>query len=207
MRYRFILPLVAALAAFTAPGIAHAEEGATDPSSDDLGSAASIDSEGEMAGFETVSEEELSEQRGGFVVAGMDVRLGAEMRTYMNGELVLHTVVNWNDTGITSQQTFSDTLTPANLEAIRTGMGVPTGSPDNPIYLANGGQTALSQTINGAIQNVIVNSANNLVISQETSATIDIAGYRNFQNEVLNQRILDSLSGTMGAMTASAFGR
>jgi hypothetical protein len=207
MRIRFILPFVAALVSSVAPGIAHAEEGTTEPNSNDLGTVSSFDSEGEMASFETVSEEELGNQRGGFVVAGMDVRLGAEMRTYMNGELVLHTVVNWNDTGITSQQTFSGALTPANLEAIRASMGVPNSSPDNPIYLANGGQTALSQTIDGAIQNVIVNSANNLAISQETSATIDIAGYRSFQNEVLNQRILDSLSGTMGAMTASAFGR
>lgn len=207
MRITFLLPVVAFVAAWLMPGVAQAEVQSTEPAPDQPEGASTIDPEGQLAGMEVVSDEELSDQRGGFVVAGMDVRLGAEMRTYMNGELVLRTVVNWDDAGIRTEQAHSNALTPSSQAAIQGGIASGNGRAESPFYLANGGQTALSQSIDGAIQNVIVNRASGMAFSQETTANIDIAGYRNFQNEVLNQRIIDSIGGAMGSASLSALGR
>ncbi len=207
MRVTFLLPIAATVAAWLMPCAARAEIQPSTPVADEAQSASIIEVEGHMAGMAVVSDEELSNQRGGFVVAGMDVRLGAEMRTYMDGALVLQTIVNWDDTGIRSEQIYSGALTPSSLAAIQGGIAAGSGSTESPLYLANNGQTALSQSVDGAIQNIIVNRASGVAFSQETRATIDIAGYRNFQNDVLSQRVIDSLGGAMGAASLNALGQ
>ena len=43
-----------------------------------------------------MTDQEMAVSRGGFVVAGMEIRIGAELRTFIGGELVMKTVVNWD---------------------------------------------------------------------------------------------------------------
>jgi len=48
----------------------------------------------DLAALEALDESLLAEQRGGFTMNGMTVSLGAEFRTFLEGELVLRTTVS-----------------------------------------------------------------------------------------------------------------
>lgn len=201
MHHSFVI--IAGLAALCAPGIAAAnveEAVASDPVAAD-----------ELIEAEVVPDEELSQQRGGFVVSGMDVRLGAEMQTFMNGELVLHTVVNWDEAGATTTQIASSALSSTNMDALRAGFS--SGGPvsmklgETPVYLANNGQTALMQRTDGAIQNVLLNAASNISITQQTNATLSLTGYQGFESNILTSRMMSSIGAGMGAATLGALGR
>jgi hypothetical protein len=160
---------------------------------------------------ETVSDAELSEQRGGFTVSGVEVRLGAEMRTYMNGELVLQTVVNWDRAGATTTQIASGALSTASMDALRAGFA--TGGTfqlkmgDTPVYVTNGGQTAILQRTDGGIQNVILNTANNVALTQQTTATLDLAGYGAFKDSITSMRAASAFDAMIGAGALQALGR
>jgi hypothetical protein len=159
-------------------------------------------------GYIAVDDTELSQQRGGFAIGGMDIRLGAEMRTYLNGDLVLSTVVNWDTAGATTTQMVSNTLTPAYQSALQsgfvTGQGVSLKLGDSPVFLANNGQTAIIQNTSGAIQNVVLNAADNINLVQQTDISLDLTGYAGFKTDLVSNRIADSLNGVMGAVTLGA---
>jgi hypothetical protein len=163
------------------------------------------------AGLEAVSDDELAEQRGGFTVSGVEVRLGAEMRTYMNGELVLQTVVNWDQTAATTTQIVSGALSQSSMDALRAGYAsggavqVKLGS--TPVYMANGGQTAIIQRTDGGIQNVILNTASNVNLMQQTNATLDFAGYGAFKNNIMSMRTVSAIDAMIGAGALQALGR
>jgi hypothetical protein len=204
-RYSFTVALGAA--ALFAPAMARADTANLEPEKNP-DHAASFDAE-HM--FETVSDVELSDQRGGFVVGGMDIRLGAEMRTYLNGDLVLSTIVNWDSAGATTTQIFSDKLTPAYRTALgsgfSTGEGMAVKLDNTPVFLANQGQTALVQNANGAIQNMVFNVANNINLIQQTDVSIDVTGYEGLRGNILSNRVSDALGASMGAVTLGALGR
>src|SRR3546814_2902987 len=48
-----------------------------------------------LAGAQTVSDEVLAAQRGGFAFQGMVIAFGADIRSYVNDELALRTIVSW----------------------------------------------------------------------------------------------------------------
>ncbi len=219
MKRHIALPLFATVASFFAPGIARASDvdfaEGPDPAianvEDDFlepvmaASAMHADEPDEPA---IVSDVELSEQRGGFVVAGMNITLGAQMRTYMNGALVLETSVNWSDLGAVTSQTVSGILSPSSMDALRagfaTGGAVAIRMGDSPVFLANQGQTAFIQRTDGGIQNILVNNANNVTLTQETDVTLGLTGYQNFNSDILTSRITNALASAVSAANASA---
>jgi hypothetical protein len=197
MKRTFIIAAIAAIAAYLSPGMARAEVGQPDSVSADKASP-------------FVPDTELSELRGGFVVAGMDVQLGAEMRTFLNGELVLQTSVNWTATGATATQFASGALSRSSLDALRAGFATGTNVAmrigDTPVYLANQGQTALIQRTDGGLQNVLINSASNINLTQQTDVTLGLTGYQGFNQDILTSRVSDALNNALGAATAGAIG-
>jgi hypothetical protein len=199
MKMRFAFPFISAVAIAVLPGMSRAAtvDATLLPIDDDT-----------FHNLETVPDLELAEQRGGFAIAGMEVRLGAEMRTYLNGDLVLRTVVNWDTMGATTTQMASAALTQSSMEALQagfaTGGSVSLKIGDTPVYLANSGQTALAQRTDGAIQNIILNTASNLALTQQTDATIDISGYQAFHTSITNSRLSDALGGALGNMMIGA---
>jgi len=172
-----------------------------------LAPPAAADAPLDLDSLEVVPDEELSEQRGGFIVSGMQVNFGAEIRTFLNGQLVLQTNVSWVDNQATSSQVASAALTPVDAATLRDGM-LTTGAVtlkvgDSQVYLANEGQTAIIHPTDGALQNVLINTASGISTRQEVAANVDLSNYAQFRSEALSARALEQIN---AAINLSAIG-
>ncbi len=153
---------------------------------------------------ERVSDEELAKLRGGFSWQGMEIGLGAEVRTYLNGELVLQTTINWTPTGAETSQFVSGALAAADAAQLQAGIltsgGITMRVGGDSVFLANQGQTAIVHRTDGAIQNILVNRASNIDARQEIDAVLDLGNFGAFQQEIMSQRLGASI-GDMIAQT------
>lgn len=151
---------------------------------------------------ERVSDAELAGQRGGFVYQGLDIKFGAEIRSFLGDEMVIQTNFTWNDAVSEVHRTVSTDLTPATLAQLQTGILNGTGlnleAANGNVFLANQGQTAFIQRTDGALQNIVVNTANNVAVRQEVDAHLSIGNFGSFRANALNERILSSLSAMAG---------
>jgi hypothetical protein len=147
---------------------------------------------------EVVEDDELGQLRGGFVFDGLDIRLGAQIQTLIDGELALMTTVNWTDSITQTTQLVSGALTPASAAELQAGL-LQTGSismnvGDASVYLANAGQTALIQRVDSGIQNVLINTASHTSISTQVNAMIDISGYSGFRTLMQGSNLAHALN-------------
>lgn len=192
-----------AIALFTcgafAPSIANAAPG-----------SGYVEKHNESQELPIVSDDELARNRGGFVWQGVSINLGAEMRTFIDGALVLQTNISWTSTGATTTQFVSGALTPADAAQLQAGMlsgaGISMRVGDQSVFLANAGQTALIQGPEGAIQNILINRASNVSIRQEVDATLDLSNFAPFQQQTMQSRLGDSLGSAINAATLGALG-
>lgn len=161
---------------------------------------------------ETVSDQLLDQQRGGFVIHGMNVNLGADIRTYINGELMLRTTVSWADAGLLTEQFAAQGISPANAASL-TASALANGkismdAGGTPVFAANDGQTMLIHRVENGLQNILVNTASNLDIVQQVDASVELGGYDAFHDSIMSNRLSDSISSAIGAMTiGAAFGQ
>lgn len=167
--------------------------------------------ETDLAGLETVAPEMLRDLRGGFVVDGLTINFGAEIRTFLDGELVLQTNVSWIGDQATTSQIASGTLTPVDAAALRDGM-LNTGQVsivvgNERVFLANEGQTAIIQPTDGSLQNILINTASNIQARQEIDAAIDIGGYSNFRSEAISASALSQLGDLVNFAAGGGLGR
>ena len=159
--------------------------------------------------FPTVPDEELAQNRGGFSWEGVEINLGAEIRTYLDGALVLQTNISWTAEGATVSRFVSGALTPASAAQLQAGIldtgGITMHVGDQSVFLANAGQTAIIQPTDGAIRNVLINRASNISARQEIDAELDLGNFGQFQQRTSQSRIGDMIGealdmGTLGAL-------
>lgn len=157
-----------------------------------------------------VPDMELQKLRGGLRIGGLDISLGADIRTYLDGELVLHTTVNWGEDGAEIVQVASDSLTPAdaaNLQgSILNQSFALTNREGQQVFLANDGQTALFHRTDGALQNFLINGAQGANVSQTVNANIGIEGYQDFAAGLARTQLSNNISDDMASVTNGAIG-
>jgi hypothetical protein len=167
--------------------------------------ASMLPQEAAFDGLEVVSDEELAEQRGGFSWQGVQISLGAEIRTYLDGDLVLQTNVAWADGAETTTRMVSGALTPVDMAQLQAGIlssgGITMRVGTQSVYLANQGQTAMMHRTDGALQNVLINTANQVNARQEVDATLDLQNFQGFQQDILNTRLGSALADAIGEGT------
>ena len=184
-----------------------------------IGAAASImasstvaapDRHDDLDGLTIVPDAELAQNRGGFSWQGVEIGLGAEIRTFLNGELVLQTNISWTPAGASTTRMVSAALTPADAAQLQAGIltsgGISMRVGDQSVFLANGGQTAILQRTEGPIQNLLINRASNISARQEMDAVLDLGNFGQFQQETARSRIGDAIGSLVGSGTLSALG-
>ncbi|WPZ02607.1 hypothetical protein T8S45_07015 [Blastomonas marina] len=158
-----------------------------------------------------LSDEEMSDARGGFTINGLEIRLGAEMRTYLGGELVLRTIVSWEDSGPQSEQWASPLLHPVDAAAMRAGLlangNLQMSVNSQPVFLTNEGQTALLQRVDGRLQNMIFNTASGTDLRQEAEISLSIANYQDFRTAMAPAIMMSGLADAIAQSALSSIGR
>lgn len=127
-----------------------------------------------------LSDAELDDARGGFEWRGMAISFGANMQTFINGQLALQTIVSWTPTGATTETTIAGFVSPTMNGSVPGGLSLSSTLAGSPVYFTNSGQTAIIQGANNALQNILINSANNVTALQQTTATVTLSNYQSF---------------------------
>ena len=164
----------------------------------------------ELAGVQQLADSELAGQRGGFRWEGVEIGLGAEIRTYLNGELALQTNISWTPAGAQTSQWASAVLTPAAAAQLQAGIltsgGITMRVGDETVFLANEGQTAILHRTDGAVQNVLINRASNITGRQEVDAVLDLGNFSQFQDRLTDLRIGQAVGDAVGQATIGSLG-
>lgn len=162
-----------------------------------------------LAGAPMLSDAILAEQRGGFVFRGMTIAFGADIRSFVNDELALRTIISWTAEGSTIERFVSPSLTAVDAAQIQGGIltsgGITMRIGNESVFLANNGQTALIQKTD-PLQNVLINTASNVSLNQQIDATLDITGYDAFRDALSMTRLGDAIGSVMGSQTVGALG-
>lgn len=141
---------------------------------------------------EIMGDEEMRDLRGGFAVDGMEIGFGALVTSYVNGAPVLSTQLTWTDVGAVVQETLSGAgqslrdLTPEGRDALGVG---DLGDASGVVLNDQAGVTGLIHNItDGALQNIIINSANDRDLRQEIDVTLTLPGFDAIQNALALER-------------------
>lgn len=152
-------------------------------------------------GAQRVADSELEGLRGGFRWEGLDIQLGAELRSYISDSLVVQTNISWTTTHADVQRHIAEGLTPlssSQLQGILGSSGLTGGLGMGSAFLTNNGQTAFIQRGDVALQNIILNTASNVAIRQELDAQLDITNFGPFQSGLISDRIGAALGAMIG---------
>src|SRR3546814_12269408 len=82
----------------------------------------------------------------------MVIAFGADIRSYVNDELALRTIVSWTPEGQTIERFVSPSLTAVDAAQVQGGIltsgGISMRVGDETVFLENNGQTARNQSTN-----------------------------------------------------------
>lgn len=143
--------------------------------------------------------EELEREVGGFQTpSGLEVGFGAEVRTYVDGQLALQTHLTWTDQGAVQTTTAANGSTDLS-DAAGAGIHI-FGAPGTGLYLPgdNGGTVVLHGLDSDQISGLIFNTADNRDIRQEVNVMLNVPDLTQFQKDVAGQQLDLRLQETIG---------
>lgn len=160
----------------------------------------------------TAGPDELAALRGGMRAGGLDLMFAANVRTLVNGALVLESAVNLTPGGTTVTQsnmpgTGVDATTlsfvsgqGAQPQALPAGLSGLAGQMGVVVEDSSGITTALHSVTREQILSVVLTSASDQQIRQEINVDVTIANFGEFQNAarsaLLSGRLLENLNFT-----------
>jgi len=170
-----------------------------------LAGPAWADESGWGDGIEIMAEDDLAAHRGGIAVNGIEINFGAVVTTFVNGVPAMTTTLTVTDVGAIVEQAVGDIgqsihdMTTEQLTAL--GLGGLEGSDGVIIDDADGVTALVHNVTDGALQNIIINSATGRDLSQEIDVTVELPGFELMQSQLLVERfgihISDDLQGIM----------
>jgi hypothetical protein len=162
-----------------------------------------------------LSDEELGDMRGGFMTAGgVDFDFGAIVRTYVDGALALETRLTWTPTGPVTEQVSGNlpgwTPLPTGPGGQQMGgldlTGVPAGAGGLVLTDANGSTALIHNVMNGHLQNMVLNAADNRDIRQDMQIMLSLPNFEAMQREYSLDRLGSQLTQDMDWGSIRGFG-
>jgi hypothetical protein len=141
-----------------------------------------------------IADDEMADLRGGIAITpDLIVNFGAQVTTYVNGTPALVTTVTWTDMGQFVEETVGDigesldALTPEQ----RASLGIDGLENPNGVVIDDAdGVTALVHNVtDGALQNIIINTAAGRDLRQEVDITLELPGFEAVQQALTAERI------------------
>jgi len=162
----------------------------------------------------TISDADLADLRGGFLVAGgVTFDFGAVVRTYVDGQLALESRLTWTETGAVTAQNVGSIPGAVDLgaaldQALAAGLDLGALQSGQGILLSDAsGATALVQNIQGGVQNLIVNNADGRDLRQEVEITLTLPNLETMQRDYSVDRLGAAISQDINAALLSSMGR
>ena len=151
---------------------------------------------------ELLSDDDLAGTRAGYItVDGISFDFGAQLKTFIDGTLALSSQLTLNDSGLKVVQNIGDIPTVVPLsESAAAGLNLGNIQGDGIVVLGEGGGTALIQGFSDSqLQNLVINTANNRTITQETSLTFTIQNLPDIQTQMQLHQIALGLEAALNA--------
>lgn len=153
-----------------------------------------------------IGADELEELRGGFSIAGLDMELGANVRTYFDGVQVIETIINISPgsvTTTTNQLADMPGLTVVVGEDFDALAALTMGEADLAGLRGAGGAVlkdesgvtaALSRITPDQFLGVVVNTASGRDVRLELTLDVTIRNFTDFQQQVRNVLFTDRVA-------------
>lgn len=155
-----------------------------------------------------LSNSDLATVRGGyFSVGGLNFDFGATVRTYVDGTLALESTLTWTPGGA---QVTSASATGADLPQITTiagvtGLSFPSSVARAVIRGSTGGDTVVLQQLGPSqISSVVLNTADNRNIRQDTDITLVLPAFSAMQHDFALRSLNSAFSDQMTAALRSS---
>jgi len=197
---------------------------------------AALQQDDPFAGVEVLGAAELAEKRGGFLDAalGISLNLGANIRSLINGKLVLETLVKFANAGATLvSQKVPDgvdltglTFLSSDGAAIAGVTGIATANTTGPVtFSSNGSQitvpagfqglvaqsdtgvsAAVSKITKDQFANLVVNTDPGAAVQQTLNINIDVFGFAALQQSIKLNTATTRFRDAMRAASLGALG-
>jgi hypothetical protein len=149
-----------------------------------------------------MSDDELAETRGGYLTAGGVVfDFGAVVRTFVDGELALETRLTWTPQGPVTEQAAGALPGWIPLTAGQIGgldlSGLPAGAEGLVLNDASGTTALVHNVMNGQLQNLVINAADNRDIRQDMQLMLTLPNLEAMQRDFVMTRLGEQISQDM----------
>lgn len=171
---------------------------------------------GTPQGVQSLSDEELSGLRGGFITTnGFTFGFGVVIRSYINDQLALQTRLTWTPTGPLTEQVRGDVPGLTDLASAMTAMlnsGIDlrglSGTSGGVALVSGEGATALIHNVTtGQLQNLIVNSASDRNLRQDMELNLYLPDLAAMQTANSAQQQVSQLTHDLNTSLVGSLGR